>query len=277
MPSIRLPKFKLPNLKDPKQKYIFTLYFGVAVIAVLFLTAIGIPMASNPKMCNACHSNKPNYESWQKSSHANVTCYSCHINKGLANLLMEKAKVAITGPYNEFIVGVKEPINHNNEYALELPRENCERCHNLSTRKVTPTEGIKIDHQKHLDRGINCTKCHNRIAHLAMDEDPSITPYEKGENKTFKYANFMKMETGCFRCHTRNQESAFLEEFPEGKGAPTACTTCHPADWKGLPEGHGGAWRANHRFTVEAKGKGYCLSCHNEKEFCSSCHDEGTI
>ena len=52
-----------------------------------------------------------------------------------------------------------------------MATKQCTQCHS-DNRVVTPSPGIIIDHEVHAEKNVNCTICHNRIAH---DENFELT------------------------------------------------------------------------------------------------------
>jgi nitrate/TMAO reductase-like tetraheme cytochrome c subunit len=275
-PKFRIPRFKinfkLSDLKEPKKRFVFSMYGGAALIAVLFLTAVAVPVFSHPAFCGyACHENTPDYQAWQKSSHSQVPCYGCHSETGLVNLLKDKLFVGIPSALQK-ITGHEDPVNAKSELSLEMPSEVCERCHDMDHLKLTPSRGIVMNHKAHKAKGIGCPICHNRVAHrLVNNQSPDGVRYEDGGRSGHRYLEGLNMREGCFRCHTR-KETALREEMPEVREAPTKCTTCHNSDFP-LPPGHGAGWRTNHRLVVQEKGVPFCLKCHNKEDFCGQCHD----
>lgn len=291
-----MPRFKLPDLNNPltKKRTILTLLTLLSVfIGALTLTFNYFDTAGS---CVLCHSMKPNYESWQKSSHAKLPCMSCHAPPGGALSLMMEHVLAGKLVVAEFVTGFHEPINAESEWSQEhMETDQCERCHDLETRVVTPSEAVpnmtSQAHLQHLAAGLRCTTCHNRIAHKTMDDGK--IEYEKGEKgDSFKYENFMEMKEGCMRCH--NAEKPYTA--PNKATAPTACTTCHSKDWEGLPIGHVKGWRTKLHGKVAKSGFGYCLGnksidgkmpgCHaatakfnseDGKPICARCHDEELV
>jgi nitrate/TMAO reductase-like tetraheme cytochrome c subunit len=63
----------------------------VAVIVALpFLFYGAAEYTSRPKFCNTCHYMEPFYESWQVSSHSDISCTYCHFEPGLAGKIEGK-------------------------------------------------------------------------------------------------------------------------------------------------------------------------------------------
>lgn len=243
----------------------FLLYGGAAIIFILFLTAVAMPVFSNPTFCGkVCHSQTPSYEAWQKSSHAQITCYACHVEPGLFNLFKDKLTAGPMGVYFEITGNYEKPINAESKLSQEhMENEVCERCHDVETRKFTYSRGLIMNHEPHLKAKLHCTTCHNRVAHLY------ITNYDKGEKKDHKYLNGMSMREGCFRCHSAQKPYT----APNGKKSPTACVTCHNKDAE-LPIGHGKGWRIAHGG-VARQDFNYCFRCHEKEVSCERCHEKG--
>ncbi len=284
------------DMSGPNAKLRITLYLGaVAIFGLLFLSAV-FPLSSNPVFCGkACHNMNPEYSAWQKSSHAKVTCYACHINLSYVHLLQDKLTAGPMGMLNTALNRYEKPINPHSHYSQEdVPMARCERCHANENRKFTFTRGIYMNHDAHKAAGINCTVCHNRVAHKGAEDYEPLKSWpeakeiaeEEGEEK-FHYKNFLTMKQGCFRCHSgspesRNPETLALIE--NGKKPPTACTTCHTSDFD-LPNGHGEeSWRSKHG-EVARKNFPYCFTCHDGgakfdnggKPWCTLCHDADKV
>ena len=289
-------RLQMPDLSNPNVRFRMLLYLGaLAIFGLLFLSAI-FPLSSNPVFCGKlCHNMNPEYYAWQKSAHAKVTCYACHINPSYIHLLQDKMTAGPMGIFNTVLNRYEKPINEKSHYSQEdLPMERCERCHANENRKFTFTRGIYMNHEAHKEAGINCAVCHNRVAHKgAEDYEPlkswpeAVEAAEKEGEEKFHYKNFLTMKQGCFRCHSgsqasRNPETVGLIE--NGKKPPTACTTCHTSDF-GLPEGHGeSSWRSAHGELAK-QNFDYCFECHDAgakfdnggEPWCTLCHDDKKV
>src|SRR3990172_6356496 len=249
-------RLNMPDLSKPNARFRMMLYLGAVSIFALFFVAAALPLASNPTFCGkACHSQVPEWEAWKKSSHSQVTCYACHVNPSFPHLLKEKLVAGPIGIFNTVLDKYEKPINAQSHYSQQmLPMKRCERCHNNANRKFTFTSGIYMNHNAHRAAGIDCTVCHNRIAHKGAEDYEPLKSWpeakelaeQEGEEK-FHYKNFMTMKQGCFRCHSGSPESRdpeTLAKIKNGKKPPTACTTCHTSDFP-LPSGHGeSGWRS---------------------------------
>ena len=281
-------KIKLPDFKDPIIKFQATLIVGAIAVAGLFMVAAGITLSSNPTFCGkACHNMNPEYQTWMRSSHAKITCYSCHGDRSYVVFFRNKLLIDPIGAISSILNTYEKPINKDDELSqVEIQRNRCERCHDVYTRKFTYSRGIWMNHQAHLAAGLRCTTCHNRITHLGAENYEPLKS-EWPEAKGFKYKNFLTMKQGCFRCHSsnpaeRNQET--LAIITNGKTPPQACTTCHTKDFN-LPTGHAETnWRTQHG-AVAKQNFSYCFGCHdagakfdnNGKPWCTVCHDASKV
>lgn len=265
----------LSRLKDPTTRAKFILYLGAVIIVVAAASGWAMHLASTPGFCGTCHVMKPYIGAWEKSSHANVTCYGCHGHRGAVPWLYAKV-INLKEIYLNISEKYDKPINGHSELSMEIKSEVCEYCHTVP-KKVTASPGVKINHQKHAEKDISCTVCHNRIGHAG------VTDY-KGEQeakvkrvvfdgkviKSGAYPDRMKMRY-CMKCHTGGK--AELE-------GPRDCNACHTKDFQLKPKNHMVASFLKPALdskgrAVHSKGakldKEYCLSCHQE-QFCSTCH-----
>lgn len=243
------------------------LYVGAFLVIVFIISGLAMYFAATPQYCSICHSMRPDITAWRHSTHANVTCYSCHVHRGPVIRLYGGAislKVIdlkeIEEIYSEISGRYKKPINGDSRLSEEIDSEVCEKCHAMENRRVTPAPGMIIDHKKHKAKGIKCTVCHNRAAHERVKGHPE------------SYPSRMKMRY-CMKCHTG------------GRGklqASSDCRICHTEDFQLKPKSHLVAGfveftdplnpktRAVHGIQAKSD-KEYCLSCHKEK-FCTDCH-----
>jgi hypothetical protein len=218
---------------DPKSRphaIVFTLMILIGVLAV-YGTAMVV--TSSTWFCNdVCHNvHADNARQWAAGSHSEVSCIACHYPTGLDPVRFALDRVdKLLDIYPAVSNTFEMPLNRYSRIGLELPSDQCTQCHG-SHRQVTPALGVLIDHDAHARHGINCTVCHNRVAH------PQTLPLTIRDNA---YAeDFMTMRA-CFRCHTLTGSGP--SPAYTGRGA---CATCHTADFGLTPASHGttsGAW-----------------------------------
>jgi len=287
---------KFIDLSSPVAKKRSLVIILTVLSVFVGILSLGIAYTDTAGFCNLCHSMKPYYKALQKSAHGRFPCMACHAPKGGAGALTVEHVMSYQLLLAEYVTGYEKPINPENKWGIEhIEKEQCTRCHNLETRKVTPSESVpnmtSLTHIQHLKAGLRCTTCHNRIAHKALDDGE--IEYEKEEKgPSFKYKNFLTMKDGCWRCH--NPEKPYTA--PNGATAPTGCTVCHSRKWKGLPVGHLEGWRTKVHGQVAQKNIGYCLGgksingktsgCHaataqfnteDGKPLCARCHEKAIV
>lgn len=174
-------------------KNFFLISVALAILMVLIVG--GVAFTCTPGFCSWCHEMKADYTSWKTSVHRNVDCITCHVEPGLANLIKDKATVAPRSLVLKLTGNYEKPINKESKMAKEFHSENCLQCHTLK-REISPSKGIKMNHLAHVELGMKCTQCHNRVAH---------------EIKEYKDFSSMK---GCFNCH-------------DGNVISNQCVVCH--------------------------------------------------
>ncbi len=120
--------------------------FGALAVVIVFAALMGIIYAwdytNSPTFCGTtCHTMPPEYNAWQRSPHARVSCVECHIGRDIittsftrkAGDLMHVVRLS-SGRYTF-------PL-----YATEMlpAREACERCH--WPEKFAEDRSISVKH-----------------------------------------------------------------------------------------------------------------------------------
>lgn len=195
-----------PDLRNGLFRLKLGLWTGAITIIIIFVAVIQFPLTTNPMFCGSCHTMRPQFYNWKYSSHSRVTCYACHVSPGLWWLTRDHLVDGPMGIFFEVEIGLAgfrwddstalNSTSHAGQTGIKSSR--CLRCHDMATRPVTATKGLKIDHMAHLRRNIACTWCHNRVTHW----------------RVANHENFMTGQA-CFRCHYLPPEQAKL-----GNGAP---------------------------------------------------------
>ncbi len=231
--------------KDPSTRPRAIVWSGVALIVFFVIWAVAIDGTSTYWFCTQpCHIvHDDNTLAYNESSHTNVACVACHEPVNASGLTMTIKKIEVAPDAITTIMRTFElPMNHDNHVALEMPAEQCTQCHNLKTRSVTPSSGIIIDHTIHAENGIQCTKCHNRVAH----PEENITLILEGDQK---HENWLTMDA-CFRCHSQAPDAV----------APGTCSACHPAKFDLVPSSHD----ASSWYTLYGESGGHAKAAKEE-------------
>jgi cytochrome c nitrite reductase small subunit len=218
------------------------------IAAALFVLALGgaaaIPLTNHPKFCASCHTIKPSYDSWVRSSHKEVTCVDCHVRPGLSGFIHDKVFAGIKDVAITFFGTPTDPHNLESHVSSSV----CISCHRailrvteVSTRDLpAPVKevGLIMSHRKHMEafekrgKGEGCTTCHGRVAHgepikgypiviprghVNLDDQPHEPDLPKGS--VLWKANM----ADCLRCHDGKQTY-------EGQVLSERCETCHLPD-----------------------------------------------
>ena len=229
-------KDSLAGFKDPTRRPRYVIWMGVVVLALVGFVVFAFGATSTYWFCNElCHSVQDDaMNTYRMGSHVMVNCLSCHepVNADPVTFAYYKAKAGIIGAYQLYTKTNETPLNPESELALNtthMDSGQCTQCHS-ENRVVSPSSGIRIDHAVHEEKEIQCTICHNRVAHPERDYEMVCLDPKTGEVSE-KHADFMTM-TACFRCHT------LTEPPPDGMKAPGTCSSCHPADFELKPANH---------------------------------------
>jgi len=290
------------------------LVIWLGVVTLLFAAFyVGANMITSTRwFCNdVCHVvHHDNARAYYAGSHSEVSCIACHypVNQNPLSFALDRVdKLFDIMPTIDGTFPM--PLNEYSHVALSTHDEQCTQCHSLETRVVTPSRGLRINHDIHTENHINCAACHNRVAHPEDDIELELPG-------NVKKADFMSM-TSCFRCHTLTDES------PSEYWAPGECGKCHTPNFdlvppshytegwyseRGESRGHAQAANTETSHTVEAqaewdeaeeefhaKGPRFfarlagveheilvdvpppstineCFTCHVREEFCDVCH-----
>ncbi len=231
-------KLSLAGFKDPVRRPRYIIWSGAVLLGLAAFIVVAFCATSTYWFCaSLCHSVQDDaINTYNLGSHNMVSCLSCHepANADPLTFTYFKAKAGIIGAYQLYTKTNEAPLNPESELALnkkEMGSKQCTQCHS-SNRVITPSKGIIIDHKVHEEKEIQCTACHNRVAHPETNYE-MVNKNPKTGVVAEKHADFMSM-TACFRCHT------LTDEVPEGGiKAPGKCSACHPADFNLKPSNHG--------------------------------------
>ena len=222
---------------------------GLTLMAVtLFVLAIGgtaaIPLTNQPTFCASCHTIKPSYDSWLRSSHREVTCVDCHVRPGFSGFIQDKVLAGLEDVAITFFGTPTEPHNLQSHVYSSV----CIDCHRavlrvseVSTRDLpAPVKdvGLIMSHRQHMKafeqrgKGEGCTTCHSRITHgTPIKGYPIVIPrgHVKLDDQPHKpdlpenSFLFQAATADCIRCHDGKQTH-------EGQVLSNRCETCHLPD-----------------------------------------------
>lgn len=247
---------------------------AAVVVAAFAVTILGPGyLASQPTFLDRFANLQRFHSTWSTSTHAEVTCQSCHVPPDTLSQLTYNARMV-----GEFYLSAVSPGRRPVLFG-KPPNASCQECHEAN-RSVSPRGDLRIPHRAHVQvLKMRCIGCHGFVVHLKNPEG-THTP----------------RMTSCLTCH-------------DGKRAKNACTVCHKrkaapvshrsANWLVIhpkmqkkvdckechgwvrnwcrechtrrPVTHGRRWRSQHQYKVARHRN--CEACHKGR-FCVRCHGE---
>lgn len=124
----------------------------------------GSYFSKDPEACVNCHIMRPQYDSWQKSSHKSfATCVDCHLPHDFLNKYIAKAENGWNHSKAFTLQDFHEPImiNQKNRQILQ---DNCIECHRDLTHGQTSINTFaKIDAEQ--VGQFTCVHCHADVGH----------------------------------------------------------------------------------------------------------------
>lgn len=244
---------------------------ALAVTGVAFATAL--TAGSVPATCSACHVGVHATES---ASHADVSCYSCHLDRGFWDWPAFKSREMFV-MYPGQLLGVKPrgPVD-------ETARSACLGCHEAVLNGTIERLGIRINHGVCAPIG-SCDSCHAGVAHgeqvrwLREPVMEECVACHRAESAT----------DACDACHRGKSETERLSTGPwqvthganwkltHGMGSLRSCSVCHPKDYcvrcHGIELPHPVDFGTTHGRDAMAKSAS-CGTCHDARTFCGACH-----
>lgn len=206
---------KKPDTKKKKLLIVTLVVIGVFVI----VGGGGTYYAGTNSFCNTCHQMNIRYANWQKSSHKDVDCITCHSEPGIVGEL--KAHVEGLHYLKSFVKRRNDNITIFATEKNPARREACLHCHPAKTLKQE-TETLKMNHYMHVvEQKHLCTDCHSDMVH-------GWDSFEKGRPE----------EARCIACHMRET-------------ARTDCQSCHKSKMIGQKE------RLRQPFVIEYMKEGW--------------------
>ncbi|MCL5966857.1 MAG: NapC/NirT family cytochrome c [Deltaproteobacteria bacterium] len=141
------------DLNEPVQRKWFSYFvLGGTLLAILitFVTYNAFLFTESVSFCGTlCHSvMKPEYEAYEASPHARVSCVDCHVGRGASWYVKSKlsgARQVIAVLFHSYPTPIPTPIEN-----LRPARETCEECH--WPAKFFGTQLMQIPHFRYDER-----------------------------------------------------------------------------------------------------------------------------
>ncbi|GAB4263053.1 MAG: hypothetical protein Kow0092_13720 [Deferrisomatales bacterium] len=274
-------------IRGTKQHWKGLLVFCVvAFVGLIVLTVVALKATASPKFCGSCHNMKTYIESWEQSSHREVSCLECHFEPGVWGELKGKWKAQTHVVMK--ITGTAPPRPHTQISDASCLREGCHAIPELAETAIT-FKGVKFDHGTHLGelrRGkkLKCVSCHSQIVqgqHLTVTESTCFICHfhdrvarpdlaecqlchvqlkakifiDANENLPFVHKEYLDRGVVCGQCH-------FEVIFGDGHLKDNICVQCHAEPKILLSEYNSEDIHRNHVTLHKVE----CFRCHSEIE-----------
>lgn len=185
-------------MSKKQRKGLLIIIFIIAAIALLAGAGGGYVYVGTNQFCGyTCHQMKTRAYIWQKSTHNDVKCITCHSEPGFIGEV--KAHIEGIKYLKSFIKGKTTHLTIFATRRNPARLKSCIHCHPAETLK-DETESIRINHESHVVRDeFLCTDCHEDMIH---------------GTHSFEADMAVPKEKNCIACHLR-------------EGARLNCGGCH--------------------------------------------------
>jgi len=191
--------------------------------------------------CSQCHEMKPEVLTWQVSAHDKFSCTTCHVNKKAADYVGKHQNQSFSKPIKSIDT---------------IPNAVCLKCHSAN-RVTSPSGDLKIPHEKHLNAGVSCVKCHYGVVHAKVAERDLSTIVDPNNFDAWNPDVAKKVSTKeyiqpsmwtCIDCHKQ-------------ANVTRKCGACHTTI-PTLPSHDKPTWKAEHGKTARGGELEQCVKCH---------------
>ncbi len=124
--------------------------FGIALFSV---AAIAMHYTDQRPFCSSCHVMKTAAVTHKMSTHANLSCNSCHAPHTLLEKIPYKAAAGLKDIWAN-IQGKDVPLNASLS-TKDVVNANCISCHTMTNMGVASMQAKPY-----------CTDCHRNVAHM---------------------------------------------------------------------------------------------------------------
>lgn len=242
------------------------LFFVISIIAITSLSIY----TDQPAYCRNCHEMKNAFFSWETSTHSKISCMRCHQVPGTIGYITQKATLF------QMILAARSKT-YEKPILAYVDNKSCLQCHKKEISRITASLGIRVQHRDFLDKGYQCTQCHNTVGHKGKVANPR---YPSMDSCAICH-NDQQTSARCSLCHASDigeNKRAEREDFPRVQLAPAPCSRCHSIEpcnqCHGLEMPHPPSWtdKATHAKESAWEKKEVCKKCH-DMEFCNDCHN----
>ncbi|MBC8378144.1 MAG: NapC/NirT family cytochrome c [Planctomycetes bacterium] len=176
------------------------MFLLIAIVA--FFSAVAMTVSSQTGFCNSCHIMNDYYASWEKSTHQEISCLSCHLQPGFTGYI--RGKINGLAQAVDCMVGRVGTKAEATVLDMSCLRSACHNEQELLEDKVS-FGTVKFTHKGHVGErydGVNitCGTCHNHTdgqEHFSVDKDVCYTcHFVRSDENGDAVA-----ESQCLDCH----------------------------------------------------------------------------
>lgn len=285
---LRTPRGRVEALFDERASQGDTNRWPVRLTIVLFVVMGAVFLSyqmNQPAQCASCHTEVDYAATLAESTHAGVSCLSCHSQPGAVG------RVAAVATYARWIFVYGSTKSEPEPRTGTVSSDRCLTCHREITGGTTVRDGIRVRHSDFLDTGIGCRDCHNSVAH----GDEVTQPSTPAMNKCLMCHDGDTASSECELCHVDDPATYVTRAvtLPTVRNLDTGncyachdeqpCVSCHgvtmphPANWG--PNDGGPGQSGSHPYEG-FKNRDVCWRCHfapdapmrPAAESCDECH-----
>jgi hypothetical protein len=237
----RLDKRRWSRAKRNKSAYRIA---TIIILLVIILIALPLFIASRPAFFAGYRDLKSAYQSWNTSSHKEVTCVECHVPSGFLTGVSYRLKTIAEFYKRAFS---RSPVKETALIDFKKPtNESCLTCHGKQ-RKLPEHPLVRIPHTAHVnltEEKRTCVKCHKWLVHSEKQQK---------KHKTLPFTGICT----AYGCHS-------------GTVKVQECKDCHHREVITAT-----VWRQKHPQVVSTRGSNACLEYCHQASFCQTCHTTG--
>ncbi len=262
---------RMPHRHHTRTRAVLSVLLGFALLIVTLLSASSVAPA-----CGACHAMRPYARTLEKSRHARIGCYTCHLSAKGWDWPAFKA-VELTRMYPRAFEGrpIDGPLGRVSDAV-------CLDCHGDVLRQVSTTGRVRIDHRACATDDA-CDVCHRDTAHPGAMR----SGFDIAMEDCISCHRTNGASSGCDVCHEDRSPRDRLASEPwrdthgsrwgvlHGHGDLRFCSMCHPAAdcsaCHGFPSPHDEVYLETHVRDATSEADERCITCH-ETSACQGCH-----
>ncbi|MDH4202817.1 MAG: NapC/NirT family cytochrome c [Phycisphaerae bacterium] len=254
--------------------------FLLVAIAVSF-SAVAMTVTSQTGFCNSCHIMNDYYASWQRSSHSEVSCLSCHLQPGFTGYI--KGKINGLAQAVDCMVGRVGTKAEATVLDQSCLRSACHHKQELENDQLS-FNSVKFTHSDHIDQiydGINvtCGTCHNHThgeEHFSVNKEVCYTCHFVRSDKNSSGL----VQSECLDCHNLPKEiinrGMVTIDHQEFLSYNANCeNSCHKRQIEHVSRASDTACLHCHTFGMDSQETSEQLHAYHtdgEKVECFACH-----